>query len=69
MHAHNYSRHLGRNCRRVHRRHRADRVQINADIAFLRRGGGDGDAGGANLRGRGFFGVFVVAIDQEERNP
>jgi hypothetical protein len=69
VHAEDYSRDLRGDRSRVHRSDCADRVQINADIAFLRRGGGDGDAGGANLRGRGFFGVFVVAIDQEERNP
>ena len=66
--ANDYSCDLGGNRRGVNRSDGADRVQINTDIAFLRRRSSDGDAGGANLRGRGFFCFFVMVIEQEDCN-
>jgi len=66
--SHNYSGDLRGNRRGVHRGDCADRVQVNADIAFLRRDGGDGDAGGTNFLGGGFFGFFVVAENQQGNN-
>jgi len=65
---HNDSRDLGGNRGGVHRSDCADRVQVNADVAFLRRGGGNGDAGRTNFLSRGFLRLFVMAENQQGNN-
>src|SRR4029077_15615641 len=47
----------------IHRSHRTDRIQINADITFLSGRGRNGDLRGC---GRGFFRAILVAQYQHE---